>query len=68
MRKTAFVKISGDLLAREDVLNWIKSIADDYFVVICSGGGTQINSEFIKRNIPIKFGSLGREIKNYEHL
>ena len=55
-------------MAREDVLNWIKSIADDYFVVICSGGGTQINSEFIKRNIPIKFGSLGREIKNYEHL
>lgn len=66
MRKTAFVKISGDLISREDVLAWIKSIADDYFVVICSGGGTQINDEFAKRNIPVKFGPLGREIENFE--
>ena len=66
MRKTAFVKISGDLIKREDVLAWIKSIADDYFVVICSGGGTQINDEFTKRNIPVKFGPLGREIENFE--
>lgn len=66
MRKTAFVKISGDLISRKDVLNWIKSITDNYFVVICSGGGAQINDEFTKKNIAIKFGPLGREIKNFE--
>lgn len=64
MKKTAFVKISGDLIARGDVLTWIKSVAKDYFVVICSGGGMQINDEFAKKNIPVKFGPLGREIEN----
>ncbi|MDO8424553.1 MAG: hypothetical protein Q7S70_01275 [bacterium] len=66
MRRTAFIKISGDLVSREDVLSWIKAVENDYFVVICSGGGAQINDEFSKRGIPIKFGPLGREIENFE--
>jgi len=43
-RKTAFIKVSGDLLTRDDVLAWLKWLveAEHYFAVICIGGGKQI--------------------------
>ncbi|HBI25591.1 MAG: hypothetical protein UT41_C0001G0292 [Candidatus Wolfebacteria bacterium GW2011_GWC2_39_22] len=66
MNKTAFVKISGDLISREDVLDWIRVLTQDYFVVVCSGGGTQINKAFEERGIPVVFGPLGREIERFE--
>lgn len=66
MRKTAFVKISGDLISRDDVLDRIRALTQDHFVVICSGGGTQINKVFEKKGIPTTFGPLGREIAQFE--
>ncbi len=65
MRKTAFVKVSGDLVSRKDVIEWIKKLSKDCFTVICIGGGTQINEEFEKQGHKIKFGPLGREVEAF---
>jgi len=65
MRKTAFVKVSGDLVSRRDVIHWIKKLSRDFFVVICVGGGTHISEEFKKRGHKIKFGPLGREVETF---
>lgn len=66
MRKTAFVKISGDLLQRGDVLAWLRAQAEEYFLVLCVGGGTQINEAFNKREWEVKFTPLGRECNTFE--
>lgn len=65
-RKTAFVKISGDLIDKESVLNWLKSIAQTFFTVICVGGGTQINKAFEEKGYPINFGPQGRITETFE--
>lgn len=65
-RKTAFVKISGDLIDRESVLQWLKSIAKTFFTVICVGGGTQISEVFKERGFPINFGPQGRITETFE--
>jgi len=66
-RKNVFVKISGDLCFSEEVLKWIGELAKECFVVVCVGGGTQINEEFEKRGWEVgEHGSLGREIRDFE--
>ena len=65
-RKNCLVKFSGDVFLRDDVLNWIKVLTDEYFVVICVGGGTQINEAFAKKGFPVgNHGPLGRETKGF---
>ncbi|MFA5871002.1 MAG: hypothetical protein WC842_03930 [Candidatus Paceibacterota bacterium] len=60
-RKNCLIKISGDTI-KDDVLDWIKKLSLEYFLVICIGGGTQINEAFSKAGLLIgKFGPLGRE-------
>lgn len=66
MQKAAFVKVSGDLVSRKDIIEWIKKISKDYFTVICIGGGTHISEEFEKRGHKIKFGPLGRETDTFD--
>lgn len=66
MRKTAFVKVSGDLVSRADAIAWIKKLSKDHFTVICTGGGTHISEEFKKHGHEIKFGPLGRETDTFE--
>lgn len=67
MRKTALIKVSGDLFQDLVVLKWVKTISDEYFVVICVGGGTQINKEFEKRGLPVGgHGPLGRETRTLQ--
>lgn len=66
MRKAAFVKISGDLTKRKMVVEWIKNLAKDHYIVICIGGGTQINKEFERRGWGKKFGPLGRETETFK--
>ncbi|MCH7552286.1 hypothetical protein IIB49_02760, partial [Patescibacteria group bacterium] len=57
-RKNCLVKISGDVL-NDKVFDWIKRLTDEYFVVLCVGGGTQINEAFKKAGFSIeKFGPL----------
>ena len=67
VRKTALVKVSGDLVTRKDFLVWVKQVIDveNYFVVICTGGGTQISEAFKSRGLPVKFGPLGRETNTF---
>jgi len=65
-RKTAFVKVSGDLIDRENVLQWLKLTAETFFTVICVGGGTQISEAFKEKGFPIEFGPQGRITRSFE--
>lgn len=60
-KKTALIKISGDLISKKKVLDKIREISKKYFTVVTVGGGTQINEAFEQKGFPIKFGPLGRE-------
>lgn len=64
-RPNAFVKISGSLLGNPAVLEWLRELARFYFVVICIGGGEQINKAFEAKGIPINFGPLGRITRSF---
>ena len=63
-KKNGIVKISGDLLhdkeVREAVRVRLRKIAEQYSLVIISGGGTDINKAFKERGFDIKFCPLGR--------
>lgn len=65
-RKTAFVKVSGDLIENEHVLDWLKTIAQEFFTVICVGGGTQISKVFKEKGFIIDFGPQGRITETFE--
>lgn len=65
-RKTALLKISGDLIDSKEVLQWIKEISKEFFTVVCVGGGTQINEAFKKNGIVTGVhGPLGRETNTF---
>ena len=66
VRKTALIKISGDLLSKKEVIDKIREISKEYFTVTTVGGGTQISEAFQKKGFPIKFGPLGRETGSLE--
>lgn len=65
-RKNCFIKLSGDTIS-STVIEWIEQLSKDYFVVVCVGGGTQINDAFNKAGYThmIK-GPLGRECSTFE--
>ncbi|MBC8465028.1 MAG: hypothetical protein H8D63_01480 [Parcubacteria group bacterium] len=65
-KPNAFIKISGDLIDHIDVLKWIKDVCTTHSVVVCVGGGTQINATFEERGIALsKHGVLGRELSTF---
>ncbi len=59
-KPNAFVKISGDLLERPAVLEWLHELSKAYSVAICVGGGKQINEAFIENGFPKRYSLLGR--------
>ena len=64
-RKNCLIKLSGDAI-QDNVLAWIGKLARDRFVVVCAGGGTQINQAFAAAGFPTgAFGPLGRETKSF---
>jgi hypothetical protein len=66
MRQTAFVKVSGDLCRSPRFINWLRNQGTEYFVVVCVGGGTQINKGFEEAGIKTgPHGPLGRETKTF---
>jgi hypothetical protein len=66
-RKTSFVKVSGDEFKNPSFLAWISGMSKASYVVICMGGGTQINEEFAQRGFPVtQHGPLGRETETFE--
>ena len=66
MRKNAFVKVTGDLLEHPRVLKWLKRLARQFHVVVCTGGGTQINDALVHAGYVLtKHGPLGRELQTF---
>lgn len=66
-RKKIFVKVSGDEYQNPLFRSWIKEMSENAWVVICVGGGTQINEEFKRRGFPVRpHGPLGREMDTFE--
>ncbi len=64
-RPTALVKISGDLVDRADVIEWLREVAAHNFTVILVGGGVNINQAFKNAGFPTgKHGPLGRETQS----
>jgi len=67
VRQPVIVKVSGDLWDRNDVIEWIRKKAAEYYVVVLVGGGTQINKAFEQRGLKIgEHGPLGRETNSFE--
>lgn len=67
-RRNILVKVSGDESKNPDFLNWIKLLDTRSYVVLCVGGGTQINQKLAEHGIdPAKpHGPLGRELESFE--
>lgn len=67
-RRNVLVKVSGDESKNPDFLNWIKQLDREAYVVLCVGGGTQINQKLAEYKIdPAKpHGPLGRELESFE--
>ncbi len=64
-RQSAFVKVSGDVCTSPVFLEFVRSISHNYEVVVCVGGGTQINQAFLEAGLLVeKYGPLGRETKS----
>lgn len=58
--------MTGDLAdLRHDVLDWLRELTKNYFVVICTGGGTRISKMLETEGISSTFGPLGREIGSF---
>jgi len=66
VKPNAFVKISGNLIEEEGVIEWLREVSRRYSLVILIGGGEQINAAFRKRGFNIKFGPLGRVTESLE--
>jgi hypothetical protein len=62
-RKSALIKVSGDLQGSKQFLSFVRQISENFFVVVCVGGDTQISSD----GIPALFGPLGRELTDFSH-
>ena len=66
-RRSAFVKVSGDLYRSPEFIAKVAELSRTYFVVICVGGGTQINMMLADKGIERKsHGPLGRELEDPE--
>lgn len=60
------IKVSGDLLDRSEVIEWLARVSVFGNLTVCCGGGSQINDLFRIRGFPIVFGPLGRETRTEE--
>jgi hypothetical protein len=65
-RSNILVKLSGSLLEKNEVLEWLKSLGNENYVVISIGGGNQINQAFIEAGFKIQFSPLGRICETLE--
>ncbi|MCI5108414.1 MAG: hypothetical protein MRY49_01030 [Candidatus Pacebacteria bacterium] len=65
-RETAFVKVSGDMFNKPEFISGLARLSSEYFVVVCVGGGTQINLAFKEIGVGVGIhGPLGRETKSF---
>lgn len=67
MRKNMFIKVSGDLCHEKNFIDLLIEYTKEYFVVVCVGGGTQINEAMEKHGLEgAQFGPLGRELYTFQ--
>lgn len=59
-KPNGLVKISGNLLENEKVLEWLKELSKHFSLAILIGGGKQINEAFKKRGFENNFTPMGR--------
>jgi hypothetical protein len=65
MKKSVFAKVSGDVFKAPDFISYIGQVAQTRYVLVCVGGGSQINEAFKKAGISLgRHGPLGREIRS----
>ncbi|MFA4890644.1 MAG: hypothetical protein WC587_03415 [Candidatus Paceibacterota bacterium] len=64
MSKNILIKISGDLIRDDKVLNFIKRKSKNARVVVLVGAGSDISNSLIEKKINFKFTGIGRIIKN----
>jgi hypothetical protein len=64
--KKVLAKMSGDLKEKESVFQWFAMISKNSLLTICTGGGTQINEAFKKKDWPIVFDQNGRICETFE--
>ena len=64
MKKSLFVKVSGDSWEKPLFIHLIEKCQNEnYHIVICVGGGTQINQALADRGVsPGPHGPMGREL------
>ena len=65
MRKNILIKVSGDLVEKEETLEFIKAKTKDGYVVVVCGGGTAIGEALKKQGIESKFGPAGRMVSDF---
>ena len=66
-RPNAFIKVSGDEFQNGAFIEWVRELCGECWVVVCVGGGTQINQAFEAGGFPVKtHGPLGREMETFE--
>ncbi|NTV22564.1 MAG: hypothetical protein HGB03_03325 [Candidatus Yonathbacteria bacterium] len=66
-KKNAFVKVSGDVFILPAFLRWMKKLTHKYSVVVCIGGGTQINTALKEAGFTLtEHGPLGRELETFK--
>ena len=64
---SVFVKVSGDICDSPEFITWLRGVSANHFVVVCVGGGTQINEAMEKAGVPrTPHGPLGRELPTFE--
>lgn len=60
--RTVFIKVSGDEYVNPAFLRWLKELSTGAWVVVCVGGGAQINEAFRQHGLPLNpHGPLGLE-------
>lgn len=66
-RRNVFVKISGDVVENDALDEWLRALSKETFVVVCVGGGTQINNALYSAGYPLRpHGPLGRELVTFK--
>ncbi len=62
-----FIKVSGDLYKHDSFLDFVSSVSKEGHVVVCVGGGTQINAALQENGFALsEHGPLGRELLSIE--
>ncbi|MCK4650402.1 hypothetical protein KAT36_04190 [Candidatus Pacearchaeota archaeon] len=66
MIKNILIKVSGDVIEKKEVLNFIRKKARENYVVVICGAGTKIGKVFDKKGCKIKFNEHGRVTETFK--